>query len=173
MLAATQIMTACAPSGEAPTGPMAEILHSHRGLERVVGAAPEYRLQAVLGCVEDGPDGPRLVQRGFRLDAECFYPASSVKLFAAVAALDDTDESNLGSRHITVRHEIRKLFLVSENAWVVERRTGYGFFLAATLYINADGVLNDDEYEYETVAPPFLADLEEAAGRWEWDSDDA
>ncbi len=56
----------------------------------------------------------------------------------------------------------------TENAWVVDRDTGRGFFLAATLYTNADGVLNDDNYEYETVALPFMADLGEAAGRWVW-----
>ena len=29
----------------------------------------------------------------------------------------------------------------------------------AVLYTNADGVLNDDAYEYEQVADPFMADL--------------
>ena len=54
----------------------------------------------------------------------------------------------------------------TENAWVVDRRTGQGFFLAATLYTNEDGVLNDDNYEYDDVALPFLADLGEATARW-------
>lgn len=36
------------------------------------------------------------------------------------------------------------------------------------LYTNADGVLNDDEYEYETVADPFLADLGEVVARAVW-----
>lgn len=56
-----------------------------------------------------------------------------------------------------------------ENAWVVDESTGRGFFLAATLYTNADGILNDDAYEYATVAAPFLADLGEAAARWVWE----
>jgi len=125
---------------------MEEILRSHPGLEKVLDAAHDYRLQAVLGLVEEGPDGPRLVQHGFRLGAEYFYPASSVKLFAAVAALqrlaelrqetglaldrdtplvfhplfedellEEADDSNLEGGQITVRHEIRKLFLVSDN----------------------------------------------------------
>jgi hypothetical protein len=33
------------------------------------------------------------------------------------------------------------------------------FLLAATLYVNADGVLNDDHYEYDTVGLPFLRAL--------------
>jgi hypothetical protein len=130
---------------------MQAILDSHPGLRAVVAEAPRYRLQAVIGRIEPGPDGrPVLVQQGFRLGAEYFYPASSVKLFAAVAAFErlaelrreaglaigpdtalvyhpqfdgeelaDSDPSNLGSHgaadRITVRHEIRKLFLVSDN----------------------------------------------------------
>lgn len=127
--------------------PIETILESHAGLRPVVDRAQAYRLQAVLGTIEDGPDGrPRLVQHGFRLGAEYFYPASAVKLFAAVCALEtlaalrqetglaidadtplvyhplfadevlaDADASNLEAGTISVRHEIRKLFLVSDN----------------------------------------------------------
>jgi Beta-lactamase enzyme family len=130
-----------------PDDPMLAILRSHPGLAAVVEEAPRYRLQAVLGLVEEGKGGrPVLVQHGFRLGAEYFYPASAVKLFAAVAALErlaelrretglavgpdtplvfhplsggeeieESDPSNLEGGRITVRHEIRKLLLVSDN----------------------------------------------------------
>lgn len=49
----------------------------------------------------------------------------------------------------------------TENAYLVDGRDGRAFFLAITLYTNADGVLNDDRYGYEDVADPFL----DAAGR--------
>ena len=72
-----------------PAEPMREILESHPRLVPVAARAAELRLQAVLGTIEPAPDGsPRLVQHGFRLGAEYFYPASTVKLFAAVAALE-------------------------------------------------------------------------------------
>ena len=54
----------------------------------------------------------------------------------------------------------------TENAWVVDTATGNGFFLAATLYTNADGILNDDEYE--EIARPFMAALGEAVARQVW-----
>ena len=61
----------------------------------------------------------------------------------------------------------------TENAYIVEmvggeddRLHGRAFFLAATLYTNSDGVLNDDAYDYDTVALPFFADLAEATVRW-------
>lgn len=56
----------------------------------------------------------------------------------------------------------------TENAWIVDSRTGEGFFLAATLYTNANATLNDDEYEYAEVAEPFLADLAETVARALW-----
>jgi hypothetical protein len=131
------------PAGD----PLSSLLASHPGLQKIVTSAERYRFQAVLGIVEERPGGrPVLVQHGFRLGAEYFYPASSVKLFAAVAVLErlaelrretglpldvdtplvfhplfagetveDADPTNLSGGRITVRHEIRKLFLVSDN----------------------------------------------------------
>jgi hypothetical protein len=49
-------------------------------------------------------------------------------------------------------------FLI-DNAYVLDAAHGVEFLLAATLYVNADGVLNDDTYEYETVGLPFLRAL--------------
>ena len=144
------LLAACASSpGPRPDEEVAmdAILRSHPGLREVVAAADEHRLQVVLGLVEEGPGGrPVLRQHGFRLDEEYFYPASAVKLFAAVAALErlaelrretglpigadtalrfhplfpgdeleDADATNLEGGRITVRHEIRKIFLVSDN----------------------------------------------------------
>jgi hypothetical protein len=139
---------AAAASRLVPDSPLlAAVLASHPGLASVAADAAEHRLQVAIGLVEPGPDGrPVLVQHGFHLGAEYFYPASTVKLLAAVAAVerlgelraetglpigldtplvfhplfadeerDDADPSNLDGGAITVRHEIRKLFLVSDN----------------------------------------------------------
>ena len=146
LLGAALVTGGCSAPCDEPAGPMAEVLCAHPGLRPVVEEASDHRLQAVLGMVEEGPEGPRLAQHGYRLGAEYFYPASTVKLFAAVAVLErlaelrretglpidpdtplvfhprfadeeleEADESNLAGGRITVRHEIRKLFLVSDN----------------------------------------------------------
>lgn len=52
-----------------------------------------------------------------------------------------------------------------ENAYVEDRVGARAFFVTAAIYTNADGVLNDGAYEYDTIATPFLADLGEALGR--------
>lgn len=113
----------------------------------VVERAAEYRAQVLFSRVEkDAKDRLVLVRRGYRVDAEYFYPASSIKYLAAIAALEDLNEqrekdprltedtplvfhplfageeieekdpTHLDGGAITLRQEIRKLFLVSDNA---------------------------------------------------------
>ncbi|MEM9597193.1 MAG: serine hydrolase, partial [Acidobacteriota bacterium] len=122
------------------------ILRGHPGLAPLLEDAEALRLQVLLGTLEEGSGGPRLVQQGFRVDAEYTYPASTIKLCASVAALQELerlrrktglavdadtplvfhplfddealerhDPDNRSGQRITVRHEIRELFLVSDN----------------------------------------------------------
>jgi hypothetical protein len=54
-----------------------------------------------------------------------------------------------------------------ENSYVRHPVTGRSVFVTAVIYTNSDGILNDDQYDYETVANPFFADLGEwVARRW-------
>jgi hypothetical protein len=49
-----------------------------------------------------------------------------------------------------------------ENAYVVDETSHRAVFVAATIYANDNETLNDDQYEYETLADPFI----EALGRF-------
>jgi hypothetical protein len=132
------------PDSELLTG----MLEAQPGLRELLAEAARYRFQVVLGLVEERPGGrPALVQHGFRAGAEYLYPASTVKLFAAVAALErlaelrrdtgldidadtplvyhplfvgeereDKDPTNRAGGKLIVAHEIRKIFLISDNA---------------------------------------------------------
>lgn len=46
---------------------------------------------------------------------------------------------------------------LSEVAYVVDRDSGAECMLAASIRVNADGILNDDRYEYDTIGIPFMA----------------
>ena len=48
---------------------------------------------------------------------------------------------------------------LSDVAYFADAGQGVEFFLAATIYANANGIINDDIYEYDTVALPFFSDL--------------
>lgn len=46
-----------------------------------------------------------------------------------------------------------------ENAYVASEKTGRWFFVTAAIYANGNDVMNDDRYEYEAVANPFMTRL--------------
>jgi hypothetical protein len=48
-------------------------------------------------------------------------------------------------------------------AYMIDRDAGIEFMLAATIHANADGIFNDDRYEYAEISVPFLAQLGRAA----------
>ena len=147
LLALALALLACAPSPSMHNDSIEALLHSDPRLAAVVSEAPRFRLQARLGRIERMEDGTStLTWTAFRENAEYFYPASTVKLLAAVAGLEAmnghagrtglpldertpltfgpqfeeteavaADETNLENGRITLAHEIRKLFLVSDN----------------------------------------------------------
>ncbi|MBC6612219.1 serine hydrolase [Hymenobacter sp. BT507] len=57
-------------------------------------------------------------------------------------------------------------FLI-DNAYIADEAHGVEFLLSAVIYVNADGVLNDDHYDYDTIGFPFLRDLGRAVYEWE------
>ncbi len=124
------------------------LLRAEPACTGVLERAREHRLQILLAEPVVHPDGTITVRRS-RLgdERQYFYPASSIKLCGAVAALlalnehnrahgtalgldsplvieprfagDEriaADPTNLAGGVLTVRHALRKLFLVSDNA---------------------------------------------------------
>ncbi|MCR9244347.1 MAG: class A beta-lactamase-related serine hydrolase [bacterium] len=68
--------------------------------------------------------------------------------------------------HLRIYDKIGRAYGFStDNAYIEDTRTGRGFFLAAVLYTNPDGILNDDRYAYEELADPFFDDLGEVITR--------
>jgi len=55
-------------------------------------------------------------------------------------------------------------FLIA-NAYVVDKETGRSFFLVAAIYANPDEVMNSDNYGYEQISFPALADVGEVFAR--------
>ena len=52
---------------------------------------------------------------------------------------------------------------LSDSAWLADVDAGVECIVSAVVHANADGVFNDDRYEYESIAQPFLASLGRAA----------
>lgn len=137
LAAALAVSMGLAACRSAPPHDVEAALRADARLEAVLEDAAGHRLQVLLATVEDG----RLVRSRLTAGPEYFYPASAIKTCAAVAALqwleetpgvdldtplryapcfegeaaEEQDPSNLEGGAITVRHELRKLFLVSDN----------------------------------------------------------
>jgi len=56
---------------------------------------------------------------------------------------------------------------LTDIAYVADLRNSVEFLLAATIYVNADGILNDNRYEYDDVGMPFLSKLGQAVHAYE------
>lgn len=57
-------------------------------------------------------------------------------------------------------------FLI-DASYVVDFKNQIEFMLTSALYVNRDGVLNDDKYEYETVGWPFMCQLGQTVYQYE------
>jgi hypothetical protein len=52
-----------------------------------------------------------------------------------------------------------------ENAYLRHRKSGRALFVTAAIYADANDLVNDDDYDYDTIAEPFMRDLGEALAR--------
>lgn len=48
---------------------------------------------------------------------------------------------------------------LTDVSYVVDFKNKIEFMLAATIYVNSDGVLNDDKYDYDSIGYPFMYQL--------------
>lgn len=118
--------------------------------------------------------------RAFLLEAMTQYPRESEDPQYPAASYPDAHAKFLlpgvrrvfpdarKGRRVEISAKIGRAYGFSvENSYLVNPVNGRAVFATAVLYTNADGVLNDDRYEYAEVADPFLADLGEwVARRW-------
>ncbi len=56
---------------------------------------------------------------------------------------------------------------LTDVSYVADFKNKVEFMLAVTIYVNSDGILNDDKYDYETVGWPFLYKVGQAVYRYE------
>ena len=48
---------------------------------------------------------------------------------------------------------------LTDAAYVADFKNGIEFMLSAVIYVNADGILNDDKYEYDKIGYPFFNEV--------------
>ena len=56
---------------------------------------------------------------------------------------------------------------LTDVSYVADFKNKVEFMLTATVYVNSDGILNDDKYDYDTIGHPFLYQLGQTIYRYE------
>lgn len=85
-------LTGCVSPGKQVRPLANELAAAGPAVLAAVRRAEPHRVQILIADVVELPGAPARLQRhGFRVDAEYFYPASSIKLCAAVAALQEVE----------------------------------------------------------------------------------
>ncbi|MFC0773127.1 serine hydrolase [Terrimonas alba] len=56
---------------------------------------------------------------------------------------------------------------LTDVSYVADFKNKVEFMLAVTIYVNSDGILNDDKYDYETIGWPFLYKVGQAIYQYE------
>jgi hypothetical protein len=70
--------------------------------------------------------------------------------------------------HIRVFNKVGEAYgYLIDDAYVVDFDAGVEFLLTAVILVNADGIFNDDEYEYDEIGLPFLSRLGRAVYEYE------
>ena len=73
------------------------------------------------------------------------------------------DEQSVSNEQIRVYNKIGQAYGTSiDNALIKNYQDNIEFILTATIYTNKNKVINDNEYEYDDIAVPFLAKLSRA-----------
>ncbi|MEY3052060.1 MAG: hypothetical protein RLY31_1845 [Bacteroidota bacterium] len=72
---------------------------------------------------------------------------------------DRTEQERMPD-HIRIFNKVGWAYgFLTDIAYIIDLEAGVEFMLAATIHVNKDGIFNDDQYEYESVGLPFLANL--------------
>lgn len=62
--------------------------------------------------------------------------------------------------HIKIHNKVGYAYgYLTDCAYIVDTSNDLEYILTATIHVNKDGIFNDDNYEYETIGIPFLAEL--------------
>ena len=85
---------------------------------------------------------------------EAEYPDSRLKylLFG--------DSNERLPEHIKITNKVGLAYgTLTDTAYIVDHQQQREFLISATVHVNANGIFNDNQYEYDGIGKPFLAEL--------------
>jgi hypothetical protein len=132
---------------------LAVVYPRHPGVPEL-GLEPEHRAFLLEAMSQDPEDSQNPRFDSPRLAGPRYKPMSAG--IARVLALD-------GIRYVNKPGRAYGFHI--ENACVEDTRRARAFCVTAGVYVNENGVINDDHYEYDSISRPFFKDLGEVLAR--------
>ena len=78
------------------------------------------------------------------------------------------NESRQMPSHVRVFNKVGWAYgFLIDASYIADFKNQVEFMLTATVYVNRDGILNDDKYEYETIGWPFMYQLGQTVYQYE------
>jgi uncharacterized alpha/beta hydrolase family protein len=70
--------------------------------------------------------------------------------------------------HIRVFNKVGWSYgFLTDISYIVDLKNNIEFMLAATVYVNSDGILNDGKYDYDSIGYPFMYQLGQTLYQYE------
>ncbi len=93
--------------------------------------------------------------------SESDYPKyDTAKFYDSYVKFYFRDSTHLMPEHVRVFNKVGWAYgCLTDVSYVADFKNNIEFMLTATIYVNADGILNDDKYEYDSVGWPFMNKL--------------
>ncbi len=106
-------------------------------------------------------DGRFLLQYLSQYPSQTPYPFYDTSLFYdSYVKFFFRDSTKQMPQHIRVFNKVGWSYgFLTDVSYVVDFESGIEYMLAATLYVNSDGILNDGKYDYDNIGYPFLHQL--------------
>lgn len=101
--------------------------------------------------------------------SETPYPKyDTAKFYDSYVKFFFRDSTHRMPPHVRVFNKVGWSYgFLTDVSYVADFKNGVEYMLAATLYVNSDGVLNDGKYEYNEIGYPFLYQLGQTIYQYE------
>lgn len=110
-----------------------------------------------------------LLQYLSQYPSETNYPKyDTAKYYDSYVKFFFRDSTHKMPKHVRVFNKVGWSYgFLTDISYVVDFKNNIEYMLAATVYVNSDGILNDGKYDYDSIGYPFLNSIGQAVYKYE------
>ena len=138
--------------------------------EMLIGLISPKNVKAIHRFNITDDDRSFVLKQMSQFPGESLYPSYDTSEYhdAYVKFLFYGSEKGTLPKHIRIFNKVGNAYgQLVDVAYIADLRNNIEFFLSAAITCNADGILNDDKYDYDTIGFPFLKNIGQAVYKYE------